>query len=771
MAKKTTKSKPLLIVESNAKVRTISRYLGGKYQVVSCRGHVRDLPKSKLGVEVENGFLPTYEVTPGQEELLDEMGKDWKKAERILLACDPDREGEAICWHLVEALGKRPGIERITFNEITEPAVKAAVQAPRKINMELVYAQQARRILDRLVGYKVSPLLWPIVRAGLSAGRVQTVALRLIVEREREVRSFVPQEYWSIGATMQAKPAKGKKKGVEFPATLFSIDEKRVVSPLDKRRGKTMVIGSKDEAEGIVARFSGKKFVVKEVKKRDAKRSPSPPFITSTLQQSASGMLGFSPKKTMLMAQRLYEGKDLGSGERTGLITYMRTDSVRVAQGAMQANRAMIEKKYGEKYLPEKPRFYKNPRASQDAHEAIRPTDVNRTPEVLKKFLEKDEYRLYSIIWKRFVASQMANAITKQTTVNIEADGGQFRANGNELVFPGFYKVWTQSGEGDVLLPPLEEGDELTCKKISPKQHFTEPPPRFTDASLVRGLEESGVGRPSTYAPIISTILDRGYVERLVGGRALKPTEIGELTADLLVRTFKDIFDVGFTAGMEGKLDEIEEGEKDWVAVLKEFYNAFERQLEGADERMYKAKKEQEEDTDLKCELCGKTMRLQFGRSGRFLGCSGYPECKNTKPVTFDEDGKPKPVELEEKVVCDECGRDMVIKSGRYGLFLACSGYPECKNTKNYGDDLGVTCPKEGCGGKVIQIKTRKGRIFFGCSNYPKCDFATWYRPVEKPCPQCKATFLVEKGRGKKRRLVCIAEGCNYEENSEGEAE
>jgi DNA topoisomerase-1 len=764
MTARTKKSKPLIIVESNAKVRTISRYLGGEYDVFSCRGHIRDLPKSKLGVEIENGFVPTYNITKGQEELVEELRKSWESAEKVLLACDPDREGEAICWHLMETMGDRPGIERITFNEITEPAIKSAVLAPRKVNMDVVNAQQARRILDRLVGYKISPLLWPIVRAGLSAGRVQTVALRLVVEREKEISAFVPVEYWTIGAVLK------NKEGKEFPVALFSVDGKKIVTPLDKKTAKTMLISSKKEAEKLVSRFSSGKFTVKEITQRDAKRSPSPPFITSTLQQAASRMLGYTPKKTMLLAQRLYEGKDLGSGERTGLITYMRTDSVRVAEGAVQSCRELIEKKYGAKYLPQGVRYYKNPKASQDAHEAVRPTDVSRTPESLKNFLENDEYRLYNIIWRRFVASQMSDAITKQTTVTIEADGGLFRANGHQLVFPGFYKVWFH-GEEDVVLPELAEGEELTCKKLTPKQHFTEPPARYNDATLVRTLEENGVGRPSTYAPIISTLLDRGYVERLPVGRSLKPTEIGELTADVLVRTFDDIFEVEFTAGMETKLDQIEEGAQDWVKVLRDFYRNFDRQLQGADQRMYKAKKANESDTEIKCELCGKPMRLQFGRSGRFLGCTGYPECPNTKPVVFDEDGKPRPMVLEEKVVCDKCGKDMVMKSGRFGLFLACSGYPDCKNTKSYNIDLGIACPKPGCGGKVVQLKSRKGRIFFGCSKYPKCDFATWYRPVDKPCPKCKATFLVEKGRGKNKKLVCLTENCDYQESPEGEDE
>lgn len=764
MPAKTKKTKPLIIVESNAKVRTISRYLGGEYEVLSCRGHIRDLPKSKLGVEIENGFAPTYQITKGQEELVEELRKNWKSAEKVLLACDPDREGEAICWHLVETLGDRPGIERISFNEITEPAIKSAVLAPRKVNMDIVNAQQARRILDRLVGYKISPLLWPIVRAGLSAGRVQTVALRLVAEREKEIRAFVPEEYWTIGAILK------NKEGKEFPVALVSVDGKKIITPLDKKSAKTRLISSKKEAEKIVSRFAPKKFVVKEITQKDAKRTPSPPFITSTLQQTASRMLGYTPKKTMFLAQRLYEGKDLGSGERTGLISYMRTDSVRVAEGATQACRELIEQKYGAKYLPEGIRLYKNPKASQDAHEAVRPTDVTRTPESLKDFLENDEYRLYNLIWRRFVASQMADAITKQTTVTVEADGGIFRANGHQLVFPGFYKVWVH-GEEDVVLPELSKGEKLSCKKLSPKEHFTEPAPRYNDATLVRTLEENGVGRPSTYAPIISTLLDRGYVERMTPGRSLKPTEIGELTADVLVRTFDDIFEVEFTAGMETKLDEIEEGAQDWVKVLRDFYLTFDGQLQGADQRMYKAKKDNEWDTKIKCEVCGKPMRLQFGRSGRFLGCTGYPECPNTKPVVFDDNGEPRPMVLEEKVICDKCGKDMIMKSGRFGLFLACSSYPECKNTKSYNQDLGITCPKPGCGGNIVQLKSRKGRIFFGCSNYPKCDFATWYRPVDKPCPKCGATFLVEKGRGKNKKLVCLTESCDYQESPEGEDE
>ncbi|RLC41275.1 MAG: type I DNA topoisomerase [Candidatus Coatesbacteria bacterium] len=756
------KKKPLVIVESRAKVRTISKILGSGYTVASCQGHLVDLPSSGLAVDVENGFEPQYEFIKEKSEVIDEIRELWKKAGDVYLACDPDREGEAISWFLKEYIGKALGdvknLKRITFNEITKKAVLEAIENPRDINIELVEAQKARRILDRLVGYQISPILWVQTRYGLSAGRVQTVALKIICDREKEIRKFVPVPYFSISAELS-------KDSEVFGADLFKYMGEKIGSPNDK---KVKVIGSKEEADEIINSIKKQEFKVKSVKVRTEKRNPPRPFITSTLQQAANNILGFSSRKTMSVAQRLYEGKDIGGGEVVGLITYMRTDSPRIAEEAISNIRWYIDNEYGEKYLHKEVRRYRAGREAQDAHEAIRPTSVNRTPDSIKKYISRDEYNLYKLIWSRTVAVQMAPAQVKRLTVEIEAGDGLFKATGAKIIFDGFFKVMPETRSEERELPDMKEGDIVALKKIEAKQHSTQPPPRYTEASLVRKMQEVGIGRPSTYAPTISVLLNRKYVTQ--EGRTLIPTDTGELVADMLVGSFKDIFKVKYTARMEEELDLIEEGKENWRDVLSKFNNELNRYLKGAEKRMEKIKKEKEVIVDyIKCDKCGSPMMIKYGKGGRFLGCSAYPNCKNQKPFK-EENGKIVLLEeLYKDERCDECGAQMVVKGGRFGIFLACSRYPECKFTKSIYYDTGVKCPREGCDGTLVEKKTKKRRTFYGCSNYPDCDYALWQKPVKAECPKCGAKFLVVKGRGSNKRLVCVTEGCGYETEYNGE--
>jgi len=804
--------KSLVIVESPAKANTINKYLGGDFVVKASLGHVKDLPKSKLGVDLENNFEPVYEMIKGKEKVIKEIRAAAKTAQRIFLAADPDREGEAICQHLKELLdGGKAEIYRVLFNEITPKAIKQAIEHPGRIDQNIVDAQQARRILDRLVGYKVSPLLWDKVRRGISAGRVQTVALRMIVEREREVQAFTPEEYWSIAAQLEGH------QPPQFEARLAKI------------KGKTAEVKNQAEADHILESLRDASFNVESVVTKEKKRYPVPPFTTSKLQQDAARKLRFTVKKTMMLAQKLYEGIELGDEGRIGLITYMRTDSTRVSDDAMQMVRSYVSDVYGGTYLPEKPVVYKSKKDAQDAHEAIRPTFVGRTPEDLKQFLSDDEYKLYWLIWTRFVASQMNPAIYDQTTVEIQAKDYLFRANGRVLKFDGFLKVYEEAtdedvkkpeDEEDITLPMLTQGEILRLLQITPRQHFTEPPPRYTEASLVKALEEKGIGRPSTYATILSTIQDREYVLKDQG--KFRPTELGTVVTDMLVRHFEDIFDTQYTARMEEELDEVEEGKMTWVEALDEFYKKFEKDLKKASKNMENLKA-QEIPTDEVCEKCGSPMVKKWGQFGSFLACSAYPDCKNTKELPKEE-GAAKDAEAgsteSEPEPCENCGKPMALKRGRFGQFLACTGYPECKTTRkisaggvsvpkkpdvmldevcpqcgkanlalkdgrfgpftacsNYPKckyikpkTVGVSCPKPGCGGELIERRSKRGKVFYGCLKYPECDFVLWNKPIPEECPQCGAPFLLEKST-KREGLVryCNEESCDYKTAVEAE--
>lgn len=686
-------SKSLVIVESPAKAKTVSRMLGNSYSVKACVGHVRDLPRSRLGVDVEEGFTPKYVVPKEKKTVVKQIGEAAKKASSVYLATDPDREGEAISWHLIQAaqLDDMP-LKRVVFHEITKEALTDAFRHPRGIDIDLVNAQQARRILDRLVGYKLSPLLWRKVRRGLSAGRVQSVALRMIVDREREIEGFVPKEYWSIDAELKKMAGKDS-----FKATLLGLSD-----------GKKIEIGSQDEAEGIAAELEKASYAVAQVRKKEISRGPAPPFITSTLQQEGWRKLRFTAKHTMAIAQQLYEGLPVGEEGSVGLITYMRTDSTRVASSALNEARAYIKDKYGANFLPPRPRiFAKKAKAAQEAHEAIRPTSVWREPDAIKRYLNRDQFRLYELIWKRMVASQMSPALLDTTSVDIEAKNEKsylLRATSSLIKFPGFTILYSEGKDeaeaegGKKPLPELAKGESLKLLALFPEQHFTQPPPRYTEATLVKALEERGIGRPSTYAPILSTIKERGYVERADG--RFQPLELGFVVSELLTEHFPDIVDLGFTAQMEDGLDQIARGERSWAPFLQDFYHPFEKSLKTAEERMEKIKVVDE---------------------------------------PTDE-------------TCEQCGRPMVIKLGRYGRFIACTGYPECRNTKPLLVKIGVECPK--CGGDLVQRQTKKRRTFYGCANYPDCDFATNSRPLPQPCPQCSG-LMVMRGKRMAKCLKC----------------
>lgn len=682
-------SKPnLVIVESPAKARTLEKFLGKDFEVLACGGHVRDLPQKRLGVDVEHDFAPTYVPIKGKTKIIAGLISAAHKAKKIFLAPDPDREGEAIAWHLQTLIGGDHKIKRIEFNEITKTAVEAAVKHPRDLDINRVDAQQARRILDRLVGYKISPLLWKKVRKGLSAGRVQSVAVRLICEREAAILEFKPQEYWSITANLD-------KESHPFTA---------------KYHSKT-IVPNENDAQKIVKDCETAEFIVKDVQKKDQKRHPAPPFITSTLQQEAARKLGYSAVKTMTIAQQLYEGVDIKGEGHVGLITYMRTDSVRIAKEALSEVRNYIEKTFGSKYLPEAPRIFRTKKSAQDAHEAIRPTGVKRDPKIMKDSLSPEQLKLYQLVWNRFVACQMAEALLEVTAVDINAAAYLFRANGSVVKFRGFTELYQETldkAEEEVrTLPVLVAGEKLKLLKLDPKQHFTEPPPRYTEASLIKELEEKGIGRPSTYAPILSTIEGRGYVIR--EQRTLKPTELGMLTNKLLTKHFPTVLDLKFTAHMEDELDEIVEGKLKYTAVLSEFYEPFEKQLADANVNMEKVKKE---------------------------------------------------ILTEEK--CPECGKPLVIRSGRFGDFIACSGFPKCKFTKPLIKSLGITCSREGCNGEILIRRTRKGKIFYSCSNYPKCKVAFWDKPLAEKCPKC-GKLLVEKILKNKILIKCSEKACDYQ--------
>lgn len=721
----------LVIVESPAKAKTIAKILGKEFTVKASVGHIKDLPKKKIGVDIENNFEPEYEIIPGKEKTVAELKAAAKKAEKVFLAPDPDREGEAIAYHIATEISDRKDLNgkifRVAFNEITERAVKEAIKAPGKIDINKVDAQQARRVLDRLVGYKLSPLLWKKVRRGLSAGRVQSVAVRLVVEREREIEAFKPEEYWMIVAELEGSVPPG------FQARLYKLNGRLLINR-DAPQGERFLLKDKDSALSAAEAIRKAEFVLSEIERKLRKRMPAPPFTTSTLQQEAARKLGFSAKKTMAVAQQLYEGIELGPEGSQGLITYMRTDSVRVAKEAQDWAREFIKESYGDEYLPEKPPIYKSRGSAQEAHEAIRPT-LPRPIETIKKYLTKDQCNLYNLIWQRFIASQCAPAQLEQTTFTITAKDAVFRASGTVVKFNGFMAVYTETvdeitEEEGGILPRLKEGEKLKLLSLKETQHFTQPPPRYTEASLVKTLEEKGIGRPSTYATIMSTIVDRKYVQKTDG--RFSPTELGMVVNDLLTERFPELIDIGFTAKMEKELDEVEDGKLKWVKVIKDFYKPFSKDLEEAEKTLGKVRPA-DIPTDEACEKCGAPMVIKWGRHGRFLACTGYPECKTTRPLEQKDETTTE--------VCEKCGAQMVIKTGRFGKFLACSRYPECKNTKPLS--TGVKCPLDN--GDLIERRSKRGKVFFSCSNYPKCKFATWHRPIPEPCPKCGAKFLLEK--------------------------
>jgi DNA topoisomerase-1 len=761
--------KNLVIVESPAKAKTIHKILGKGFAVKASIGHVKDLPEKDLGVDIENNFKPVYVVIPGKDKIIKELKKASKEADKVFLAPDPDREGEAIAWHIAQEISDKKSqtlnekIYRIIFNEITERAVKEAVKNPEKIDMKKVEAQQARRILDRLVGYGLSPLLWRKVRRGLSAGRVQSVTVRLIVDREREIEAFKPEEYWSISAAFEGSVPPS------FFARLYKINQQ---SKTDKR----FLIPDGETANTIVDDLKDKEFLLSKIELKQRKRTPYPPFITSTLQQEAARKLKFPAKKTMMIAQQLYEGIELGEEGSVGLITYMRTDSHRVASEAQDWARKLIEKVYGRDYVPEKPPVYKSKASAQGAHETIRPTYPDNRPEAIKQFLTKEQLALYTLIWNRFISSQMAPAQLEQTTFIIESSGRpyEFRASGTVVRFDGFMALYTEGKdeieeEEGLTLPALKEGELLKLLNLQPRQHFTQPPPRYTEATLVKALEEKGIGRPSTYAAILSTVQDRKYVHKTDG--KFFPTELGIVVNDYLVERFPGLIDVSFTAKMEDELDHIEDGKMKWIKVVKDFYNPFRSDLAEAIKTTGRVKPK-DIPTENICEKCGLPMVIRWGRHGRFLACSGFPKCKNTKPIETDstehmaQGAEKASQQIEEK--CQKCGSPMVIKSGRYGKFLACSRYPECKNTKPFS--TGIKCPKDG--GDIVERRSKRGKPFWSCSNYPECKFATWYKPVPKKCPKCNADFLFEK-QDKMGQVIhfCHKKECGYKETEKAPEE
>ncbi|MBI3009090.1 MAG: type I DNA topoisomerase [Candidatus Omnitrophica bacterium] len=700
-------AKSLVIVESAAKAKTINKFLGNKYKVCSSMGHLIDLPKSKMGIDIEKDFEPHYIVIQNRKKILSELKKEVKDKEDIYLASDPDREGEAISWHLSNVLGDGKKFHRVVFYEITKKAIEEAFSHPRDIDLNKVNAQQARRILDRIVGYNLSPLLWKKVGRGLSAGRVQTVAVRLIVEREREIKAFVPEEYWEIEAELEKKIG---GEGSGFIAKLEKINDKKAK------------IGNKEGTDTILLDLESKEFVVKDIKEKEKKKNPVPPFTTSKMQQEAFNKLRFSASKTMRTAQQLYEGLEIGKEGNVGLITYMRTDSVRISDEALTMARGYIDKKYGKEFLPEKPNVYKSGKSAQGAHEAVRPTYVSMEPDSIKEELTADQYRLYKLIWERFVSSQMSPARYFVTTVEIEAGQYLFKATGSKLIFPGWiilYNYAKEKDDEDKALPPLTKNEALKLLRLIPSQHWTEPPPRYSEATLVKALEEKGIGRPSTYAPILETIAKRDYVQK--EGGYLSPTELGIIVTDLLIKFFPVQLDVRFTAGMEEELDKIEEGKADWIASLKAFYSPFVERLDHARDEM-KSIKSEAIPTEEVCEKCGKQMVIRWSSMGKFLGCSGFPECKNIKSIEETPTGEIKIREEEvTDEVCDKCGKQMVVKWGRNGKFISCSGYPDCKNAKSIS--TGKKCPEEGCGGDLVQRRARGRRFFYGCSNYPTCKY------------------------------------------------
>lgn len=750
-------AKNLLIVESPAKSKTLKKFLKGDFDIMATVGHIIDLPKSKTGVDVSDNFKPDYVVIEGKEKVIKSLRAAARKAKHIYLAPDPDREGEAIAWHVANSFKRSritTPISRIAFNAITKKAVTEAFENAREIDVNLVNAQQARRILDRLVGYEVSPFLWKTIAMGLSAGRVQSVALRVICERENEVLAFNPREYWEIEADFNA--SKGKK----FKAKLAKIDGENPDLPDEATTTKA------------VEEITAEKFAVSNVKIGTRTRKPLPPFITSTLQQEASIKLGFAPNKTMRIAQALYEGIEMKDGETVGLITYMRTDSVRVEPDAIEGARKFIKKNFGKDFLPESPTVYKTKKSAQDAHEAVRPTYLEYDPETCNKLITRDQLRLYTLIWDRFIASQMMPAV--YDTVSIELTGGKymFRASSLNLKFEGYLKVYKESakfgnGNGNgkeddkAEIPILDKGQSVKGSKFDPTQHFTKPPPRFSEASLVKELEAQGIGRPSTYAQIITTLRQRKYVR--LDERRLIPTELGFAVTKILVDHLNHLFEVNFTATMEDHLDSIEEGERVWTDVLHEFYDPFSIRMAELKGKAKEIKESMIEQTDEKCENCGLPMVIKWGRNGRFLACTGYPDCKTTRPI-----GAEAEEQEEVDVKCEKCGAQMAVKHGRFGKFLGCSNYPKCKNTASI--TLGIPCPKKGCKGEVVERKSKRGRTFFGCNKYPDCDFVSWAKPINEKCKACGHDYITEKNT-KAKGLHYLCPECKVVSYPESEEE
>ncbi|MGE4157943.1 MAG: type I DNA topoisomerase [Planctomycetota bacterium] len=706
--------KNLVIVESPAKAKTINKFLGKDFVVEASMGHIRDLPKRKLGIDVENGFAPQYQTIRGRGKVLAKLRKLAERADIVYLAPDLDREGEAIAWHLMHALELPKGkFMRITFNEITEKAIKSGIKNAGAINMDKVNAQQARRLLDRLVGYRLSPLLWSKLAKGLSAGRVQSVAVRMIVDRDREIEKFKSEEYWTVSAQMAPQGTK-----TAFESQLVKLHGREL------RRGAEQAeisLQNEEEAHKAVAALKGKSAKIGSVEKKKRQENARPPFTTSTLQQACSIRFNFSAKKTMMLAQQLYEGVSLGGEGSVGLITYMRTDSVRLSDEAIEECREHVLNTYGKEFLPEKPNKYRAKKAAQEAHEAIRPSTIRRRPEDLKAYLSADQMKLYTLIWRRTVSSQMAPAQIAQTSVDIAIGDSTFRTNGREILFPGFRKLEGADldEEAGSILPELNEGQDLDVLSIDPLQHFTSPPPRFNEASLVKELEKEGIGRPSTYAPTISTIEDRGYVKRQ--DRKFLSTELGRLVTDLLVEHFPNVVDKAFTSEIENRLDSIEEEGTDWVSILRDFYGPFSADIEKAEKNMVNYKKTGTQ-TDQVCQLCGKPMLLLWSRRGQFLGCSGFPDCRNSRPWGEDAGADQSHLAVDQPP-CELCKAPMVVKEGKFGRFMSCSKYPECKHTRQM--PTGIPCPQEGCTGQLTQRRSKKGRPFYGCTRYPECDYIT----------------------------------------------
>ncbi len=754
-------SKPLIVVESPTKIRTIKKYVGKDYNVAATVGHIKDLPAREIGIDFEDNFKPKYKTIPGKKKIITELKKSAGDTADIYLAPDPDREGEAIAWHTSEVLKKKGRkFHRILFHELTKNAVLQALDKPEPLDRSKYEAQQARRILDRLVGYQISPILWRKVQGGLSAGRVQSVAVRIICERERKIQAFTPEEYWSITANLEG----------ETPPPF--------AAKLTREKNKKIAIPDGTTADRIVADLRQAAFKVAKVRQKTIKRNPLPPFITSKLQQEAIRKLRFSAKKTMAVAQQLYEGIDIGPGEPEGLITYMRTDSTRISEEAALEAMQLIKESFGPEYALDSPRQFKNRKKAQDAHEAIRPTSVGNTPEKIKSYLTKDQFALYTLVWKRFVASQMQTALINQNSITIQAGDYQFSASGSTIKFHGFMRLYKSVEEENLqadekkkgLLPALTEDMPLGLIKLDPKQHFTQPPPRFSEASLVKELEENGIGRPSTYAAILSTIRDKGYVDLIK--RYFRPSELGFIVNDLLVDNFPEVFDVDFTAKLEDQLDSIEENKSAASDILTKFYTPFQGHLDKAADQMLSMRGVGIR-TGMTCPECKQDeLHIKVGRNGHYLACNAYPDCRYTRNYNRDEKGRIVPVEIpKEEItdkVCEKCGKPMVLKQGRFGPFLACSGYPDCKTTLSVyangnGSATGVKCPEKKCTGELVEKHSKRGKVFYGCNRYPDCNYATWDKPVDSPCPICQAPFLVEKTTKKKGTfLACLSRDCGH---------